>query len=122
MYCWKCGKENHDESRFCTSCGAELRRAAQETASRGTAAPSSASSAGAQGQSAPEQAKKAKKNRDWTYFLVAAVCVIVSIVNINDMNSGSSYTVILGGIPIQYVLLPAGVISLIAGIMEKKKK
>ncbi len=101
MYCWKCGKENHDESRFCTSCGAELRRAAQETASRGTAAPSSASSAGAQ---------------------VAAVCVIVSIVNINDMNSGSSYTVILGGIPIQYVLLPAGVISLIAGIMEKKKK
>ena len=115
MYCWKCGKENRDENRFCTSCGAELKKAGQ-------AAPSAAASGGVRGPSAPAQESKGKKKGTWTYFLVAAVALIVSIVNINDMKNGPTYTVLFGIIPIQYVMIPAGVIALIMGVAESRKK
>ena len=105
MYCMKCGKQIPDHSRFCTECGA-----------------AQAAAPGAPRQEATRAAQPAAAQKtagDKTYWLLAVISIIVSIMNIADMKDGI-YMVILG-IPIQYVMIPAAVLFVILALKERKQ-
>ena len=125
MYCCQCGKELPDGAQFCPVCGARQARGTPVRSVQGDrtgaskVSPEQPVSQSPTPGAAPAAAKK--KARDYTYWLLAAISVIVSLMNIHDMKSDGIYTVILG-IPIQYVMLPMAVVFAVLGIRELAEK
>ena len=144
MYCWKCGKELHQDARFCSFCGAEQKPAAAQPAAEAPKAsvpsaaepvkttpppaqpvqkpaqPSAAPSAAANQANAQEPEKKTWKN--YLYLALTALFIYLAIDNINCMNSGKPYTVLFDVIPVQYILIPGAIIIFIGGIVSNSKK
>jgi len=65
-------------------------------------------------------AAKKSKGKDLTYWLLAVICIVLSIVNIRDMNAGEMYHVWFG-IPLQYVMIPGAILFIVLGIVELAK-
>ncbi len=97
MYCLKCGMNHPNGTRYCSRCGAAL------------SAPTGAS---------PAAAEKKTSKMDFSLLVVAVIFVVLSIINIRDMQAGEMYMAFFGEIPIQYLLLPGAAVSLILWIRE----
>ncbi len=124
MYCMQCGKELPEGSKFCLFCGASLPqgtagqqppRQAQPEWQQPQPAPTAPSAPAGQG-TAPAGEKKSKGV--WSYWIMAAICVALSIININDMRAedGIISYMVWFGIPVQFILFPLAAIFVGIGI------
>ena len=91
MYCRNCGAANRDGAKYCTSCGRPLPvNEGQKPAAQDAAQPKPAAT---------------EKKRDYGLLIGAVVALIVSIVNMRDMQIGESY-VTLWFLPAHYLGFP----------------
>lgn len=75
MFCWKCGKENDDESKFCEYCGAQLRQVQEPVIDQ---VPTRATS---QNYNAVQESMQPQpKKKTWLIILIAAIVVVGGIV------------------------------------------
>lgn len=78
MFCSKCGKDNKDDTQFCSSCGAPLK------------VESAAVEAGGTGSQRKNKGKSEKKKSKWWLWTIIGIIVVIIVIAIASGGGGST--------------------------------
>ncbi len=78
MFCSKCGKDNKDDTQFCSSCGAPLK------------VEGAAVEAGGTGSQRKNKGKSEKKKRKWWLWTIIGIIVVIIVIAIASGGGGGS--------------------------------
>lgn len=130
MFCPKCGAENKNEAKFCSSCGQPIEARHQAAAAAASAAGSAATPAGQPG--APSPVTAAKKKRDFDTAgaaLGAALLIGFFLPLIGASGFGISVSISASGLafgndygltePLAFFLIVPGVVALALAFLLK---